>query len=137
MSTLLGSRVIIERSCRGGMIGTMVRALTSAACGLVMAPLHAEVPAAQLERGRQLMAQYQCGSCHTIPGVLDARGLAASPLGGFGRRSYIAGRIPNDPQLLQAWIVDPRALVPDTRMPAMGVSRHQARDIAAYLLALP
>jgi cytochrome c len=38
--------------------------------------------------------------------------------------------------MLAQWIVQPKALVPDTLMPAMGVSADQARDMAAYLLAL-
>lgn len=91
---------------------------------------------ASVERGRLLLAQYRCGSCHSIPGVADARGRDATPLDGFGRRSYIAGRLPNLPDLLSAWIVHPQALVPSTTMPSLGVSAAQARDMAAYLGSL-
>jgi len=92
--------------------------------------------AAGAERGRQLLAQYQCGSCHGIPGVASAGGGVASSLEGFGRRSYIAGRLPNRADVLARWIEQPKALVPDTAMPAMGVSPADARDMAAYLLEL-
>ena len=85
------------------------------------------------ERGRLLMAQYQCGRCHAIPGVAGARGRLAVPLDAFGMRSYIAGRIPNRPAALARWIVDPPSLVPDTLMPNLGVSAAEAHDIAAYL----
>jgi cytochrome c2 len=51
----------------------------------------------------------------------------------FGRRSYIAGRVPNRPELLQRWLIEPASLVPGTAMPAMGVSKADARDMAAYL----
>lgn len=88
------------------------------------------------ERGRQLLAQYQCGSCHTIPGVASAGGRTAASLKGFALRSYIAGRLVNRPDLLARWIEQPQALVPDTRMPSMGVSSDDARDMAAYLLEL-
>lgn len=88
------------------------------------------------ERGRNLLAQYQCGSCHTIPGVPSAGGRLAPSLKSFGLRSYIAGRIANRADLLERWIVQPQALVPGTLMPAMGVSPADARDIAAYLLQL-
>jgi len=92
--------------------------------------------AGQLERGRSLLAQYQCGSCHTIPDVQAARGRAGPTLVAFGRRSYIAGQVPNRPEPLARWIVAPAAVVPGTTMPAMGVSPDDARDMAAYLLAL-
>jgi cytochrome c len=85
------------------------------------------------ERGRLLMAHYQCGRCHAIPGVVGARGRLAVPLDAFGARSYIAGRIPNDPATLTRWIVDPPSLVPATPMPNLGVSAPEARDMAAYL----
>ena len=88
------------------------------------------------ERGRLLLAQYQCGSCHGIPGVASAGGRLASSLKGFGARSYIAGRLANGPQALARWIQEPKALVPDTLMPSMGVSPADARDMAAYLLEL-
>ena len=89
-----------------------------------------------LQRGQRLLTQYQCGSCHAIPGVAAARGVQGPTLEAFGKRSYIAGRIPNQADHLARWIVQPSALVPDTAMPAMGVSPDQARDMAAYLGSL-
>jgi cytochrome c len=66
-----------------------------------------------------------------------ARGCrTAVSLAGFGRHSYIAGRLPNEPRLLERWLIDPAALVPGTAMPAMGVSAADARDMAAYLRSL-
>ncbi|KQQ36056.1 cytochrome C [Duganella sp. Leaf126] len=87
-------------------------------------------------RGKLLMAQYQCGACHAIAGVPAARGVVGPSLDGYGRRSYIAGHIPNAPEALARWIVDPAALKPGTSMPAMGVSPDDARDMAAYLTEL-
>ncbi len=108
-----------------------------AGCDLGPLPLpHAETTASQQELGRRLMAQYQCGSCHAIPGVDAARGHDGPPLEGFGRRSYIAGHVPNAPDALARWIVEPHALAPRTPMPAMGVAPDDARAMAAYLLAL-
>lgn len=88
------------------------------------------------ERGRKLLSQYQCGTCHSIPGVAASRGRVASSLLGFGQRSYIAGRLPNRAELLAQWIADPQALVPDTAMPSMGVSPEDAHHMAAYLMEL-
>ncbi|HTH43749.1 MAG TPA: c-type cytochrome [Oxalicibacterium sp.] len=92
--------------------------------------------AGDIARGQRLLTQYQCGACHAIPGVEDARGRAGPPLEKFGRRTYIAGHIPNQMGKLVQWIVEPRALVPDTTMPDMGVSQNDARDMAAYLNTL-
>ena len=86
-----------------------------------------------VERGRLLLSRYHCGTCHTIPGVAEARATFAVPLDRFGRRSYIAGRVANRPDVLARWIIAPAALVPGTLMPAMGVSAADARDMAAYL----
>ena len=87
-------------------------------------------------RGRALIAAYQCGACHEIPGVRGARGTVGPPLTRFGLRSYIGGRAPNTPENLIRWIQDPSALAPGTAMPDMGISEPQARDVAAYLYAL-
>jgi cytochrome c len=85
------------------------------------------------QRGQRLLAQYQCGSCHAIPGVPASQGNTAAPLDAFGQRSYIAGRIPNNAEALARWIVSPAARIPGTTMPSMGVSSDEARDMAAYL----
>jgi cytochrome c len=87
-------------------------------------------------RGLQLLTQYQCGSCHAIPNVAAARGHVGPPLGGFGRRSYIAGHVPNSVDALTRWIVDPASLAPGTAMPNMGVPVEDARDMATFLHAL-
>jgi cytochrome c len=94
----------------------------------------APAPEASVERGRLLLSQYQCGSCHAIPGVASAQGRVAASLEGFGERSYIAGRVANRPELLARWIAKPQSLVPGTPMPDMGVPPEAARDMAAYLL---
>jgi cytochrome c len=94
-----------------------------------------QVDAADLERGRQLMSQFQCGSCHAVPGV-PGGGQRAPALERFGRRAYIAGQLPNSPEVLQRWLLDPPGLLPGTTMPRLGLSERDARDIAGYLLSL-
>lgn len=113
-----------------------VLVLAALAAGCTPEEQQLRAPSAQRERGRLLLAQYQCGSCHTIPDVQAARGRTGPTLAAFGRRSYIAGQVPNGPEHLVHWIVAPATLVPGTTMPAMGVSPEDARDMAAYLLAL-
>lgn len=98
------------------------------------APAGARQPGVEL--GRALLAQYQCGSCHTIPGVPSAGGRFAQSLEGWKLRSYIAGRLPNRRAVLVQWIAAPQSLVPGTAMPAMGVSPADAQAMAAYLYQL-
>lgn len=83
--------------------------------------------------GKVAIGKFGCGSCHVIPGVERARGLVGPPLTDLAWRAYIAGRAPNTPKNLEAWIRLPDSVEPGTAMPTLGVSREEARDIAAYL----
>lgn len=83
--------------------------------------------------GRDLITQYGCGSCHTIPGIKGATATVGLPLQDLRKRVYLAGMLNNTPDQLARWIVDPRQYAPRTAMPAVGVDEAQARDIAAYL----
>ena len=106
------------------------------ACSGKPTQLHAQQDPQLAARGKLLLAQYQCGSCHTIPGVAASRGVNGPTLQAFSRRSYIAGNVPNQPAALALWLVNPKALIPATTMPAMGVSPTDARAMAAYLHTL-
>jgi cytochrome c2 len=94
------------------------------------------VPGADAARGRAALERFDCGVCHVIPGVTGAPGRVGPSLAHYARREYVAGKFPRDPALLVRWIMDPPALAPHTAMPATGVSEAEARDMAAYLLAL-
>ncbi|MET0351781.1 MAG: c-type cytochrome [Rhizobacter sp.] len=94
------------------------------------------VPGADPARGQQLLAQYQCGRCHVIPDVPAATGTSAPALTAWGRRSYIAGQLQNEPQNLQRWLRSPRSVVPGAAMPDLGVPDADARDMAGYLMGL-
>jgi cytochrome c1 len=88
------------------------------------------------KRGVEVIQQYNCGSCHTIPGVPNARGLVGPPLMSFSRRTFIAGEVPNNTQNLVEWVRSPQAIEPNTAMPNLGLSEQEARDVAAYLYTL-
>jgi cytochrome c1 len=87
-------------------------------------------------QGQKVIAQYRCGSCHSIPGIRDADGVFGPPLVAMGRRSYIAGIFPNEPETLVRWIKSPESMKPKTAMPNLGLSDQEARDAAAYLYTL-
>ena len=114
------------------MLAVLCAALTG--CGNE-APVR-PVTGGDAKLGKRLIEQYQCTACHAIPGAAGAASNAGPPLQGFARRSYIAGRIPNLPDALVPWLVDPPAMKPGTLMPAMGVSEAEARHMAAYLYTL-
>ncbi len=79
---------------------------------------------------------YGCGSCHTIPGVRGADALVGPPLTAWSRRHYIGGRVPNEPDALVRWILDPQSIKPGTAMPNLNVAAADAQNIAAYLFTL-
>lgn len=120
----------------GIALGLVVAGPLAGCRGGNVEPGYAPVTLGNADRGRRLIAAYDCGTCHTIPGVPGARGMVGPPLLWFARRTYIAGGLPNTPQNLIRWISDPPAVEPDTAMPKLGLPEHEARDVAAYLLTL-
>lgn len=121
------------------LLATVLAALPVLAvtgCASTSAPPPPESRTGRQDRGAKLIAQYGCGSCHTVPGVDRAGGLVGPPLTRFGARSYIAGELPNNADNLRRWITDPQAVEPGTAMPKLGVSAIDAQDIAAYLYTL-
>lgn len=106
-----------------------------AACGRQETP-RSRVPDGDAGEGKRLVAVYNCGSCHTIPGIPGAAGNVGPPLTKFGIRVYIAGNLPNRPNNLIRWLRDPPAIEPGTAMPNLGLNEEEARNIAAYLYTL-
>jgi cytochrome c1 len=118
--TLLAAAVLSLTACTGGQTARAYDIPTGGAAS----------------RGITAIAAKNCGSCHTIPGIQGAHGVVGPPLYFFGRRTYIAGEIPNSPDNLVRWIRSPQSVEPHTAMPDLGVTEQQARDIAAYLYTL-
>lgn len=86
--------------------------------------------------GRVALQAYGCHACHVIPGVTGANSLVGPPLIGWAERAYIAGRLPNEPAHLVAWIQYPQAIEPGTAMPNLGVTEEDAVNMSAYLYTL-
>ncbi|WP_300975275.1 c-type cytochrome [Sphingomonas sp. LHG3406-1] len=91
------------------------------------------MPQASAAHGKAVIERVGCGSCHLIPGVRWPQGKVGPALDGLAQRALIAGKLPNEPDVLAAYIRNAPALVPGSGMPAMPVSEAEARDIAAYL----
>ncbi|MBO1113516.1 c-type cytochrome [Bordetella petrii] len=112
-----------------------------AACGKPDEPLAAPaqpdaLPGADIQRGRERIAQYGCAGCHAIPGIRAPGARVGPPLRHLAGRAYLAGVLANTPANLVRWLRNPPAVAPNTAMPNMGLSEADARDIAAYLLTL-
>jgi cytochrome c2 len=121
----------------GGILAVLAIPVLLAACG-DSNPVEAQTLSApgDVKSGRQLIHDFGCGSCHTIPGINEADAMVGPPLNAWSRRIYIAGLLRNTPPNLATWIQHPQQIVPGNAMPDMGITQRQAQDIAAYLYTL-
>ncbi len=86
--------------------------------------------------GERVFMANQCASCHMIRGTA-AQGLVGPDLTHVAsRRTLASAEIRNTPTELRAWIADPQAIKPGTRMPNLGLSSTDYDEIAAYLEGL-
>jgi cytochrome c2 len=88
------------------------------------------------ERGRTAIETHGCGGCHSIPGINNATGRVGPRLEGIGEQIYLAGVLPNTPENMISWIMNPHKSSPQTAMPNLGITRAEAGDIAAYLYSV-
>jgi cytochrome c oxidase assembly factor CtaG/cytochrome c2 len=126
---------------RSAVEGALIVALFAAAAATGCSRQRDREDAERLTGGRvarapNLIDHYGCGSCHSIPGVPGATGTVGPPMDHMASRTYIAGRLPNEPTAMITWLRSPQHFEPATAMPQMGVSEADARDIAAYLYTL-
>ena len=91
--------------------------------------------AGTVSRGKELIDKFACTACHAIPGCERGGSLGPS-LAGIGSRPQISGRVPNNMSTMTAYIVDPSSVDPPTRMPPVGATEAEARDIAAFRFTL-
>lgn len=95
-----------------------------------------DVQAGNAQLGRDAIREFGCISCHSVPGVTGADTWVGPPLDNWADRHYIAGRVPNDPETLVLFLLDPKYVDPETAMPVTGLTEDEARNIAAYLYTL-
>jgi putative membrane protein len=120
----------IERQMRRQASRRMVK---GAWLGLLVAPLigfssckqGAEHTAAAMtdgepRRGKQVIQQYGCTSCHTIPGIRGANALVGPSLEQIASRMYIAGVLPNTSENMLRWLQNPPPWIRSPRCPILG-----------------
>ena len=119
------------------MTGSLILASTLVLIGCIdKADLPRPIVQGDAAQGLAIIEEVGCASCHKIPGVAWPEGRTAGDLSGFGARPMIAGRLPNQPDVLVRWLIDAPSLDPGTGMPPMPLNQAQARDVAAYLYEL-
>ena len=116
--------------------GIMALLLGLAACSQQPERVAAAITGGDPGRGKDLIRQYGCGSCHTIPGVRGANALVGPSLAQIASHMYIASGLPNTPENMLRWLQNPPAVNPLTAMPNMSVTEADARDLAGYLYTL-
>jgi cytochrome c2 len=90
-----------------------------------------------VERGRQLIGQYGCNVCHSIPGVSGPQGSIGPTLEGLASRPTISnGTVQNTPENLAKFVQSPASLNPSTNMPGLDMPPQDAQEIANYLRTL-
>lgn len=95
-----------------------------------------DITGADAAAGLAVIKRLGCAACHQIPGVDWPQGTVGGSLDGFADRSMIAGRFPNQPETLTAWVRNAPSMSATTGMPAMPLTSAEARDVAAYLYTL-
>ena len=132
---LLGGLTARYRQSLSG-VGLAAVLVVLVGCDIQAKPNVQPVAGGDSASGRQLVQDFGCIGCHTIPGINDAHANVGPPLTAFGDRVYIAGMLHNDPANLITWLRDPQSVVPGNVMPNMGISEPQARDMAEFLYTL-
>jgi cytochrome c oxidase subunit 2 len=88
---------------------------------------------AAAQRGRELFLSGTCMMCHAIHGTTANARKAPDLTHIAGRAHLAAGRLPNTPQALAAWIADPQKIKPGANMPAHPISGDDLNALVAYL----
>lgn len=116
----------------------VITMITLAACGnpLIAVQETERMPDGDAQRGAQLLQDYGCGACHTIPGIPGADATVGPPLDNWAHRHYIAGTLTNTADNLVIWLKFPQTIEPGTAMPNLNVTDQDARDMGAYLYTL-
>ncbi|MBI3286465.1 MAG: cytochrome c oxidase subunit II [Chloroflexi bacterium] len=86
-------------------------------------------------QGRDLFVNGFCQACHTIRGT-SAQGSIGPDLSHFASRDLLASFLDNTPENLRAWIADPPAVKPGTKMPKYLLSPEEIDALVTFLKAM-
>jgi cytochrome c oxidase subunit II len=87
-------------------------------------------------QGRSAFLAQSCVNCHRVRGT-PARGTYAPDLTHLmSRQTLASGEVPNTPENLRRWVLDPQTIKPGCLMPAFGLGERDRDEIVRYLLTL-
>jgi cytochrome c oxidase subunit 2 len=93
-------------------------------------------PTGNAARGQQVFRELTCVNCHAIQGV-DTKSNAGPDLTHLAsRRQLGSGIVPNTPENLRRWLVDPQQVKPGVLMPNFKLSDEQIEHLLAYFATL-
>ncbi len=84
-----------------------------------------------VERGKELIREVGCMSCHGVKGFEDESRRVSATAGPY--LANLGSKVDGD--WLVSWLIEPRHYQPDTIMPSFRLSETEANDIAAFLLS--
>jgi cytochrome c oxidase subunit 2 len=86
--------------------------------------------------GRDVFLSQTCVNCHRVRGT-GALGTYAPDLTHLmSRQTLASGAVPNTPEQLRKWVIDPQRIKGGCLMPAFGLSREQVDHLVNYLTTL-
>ena len=92
--------------------------------------------AGEAKIGRLALQRQSCRGCRVIPGVVGSQRFVGPPLGGFARRSHIAGMLPQTPENVVAWLRASQHIEPGSLMPLSALNMAGAKAVLSLDLAL-
>jgi cytochrome c oxidase subunit 2 len=94
-------------------------------------------PASPLAKaGENVFMTEQCASCHAIRGTAAVGTIGPDLTHLATRRTLAALMIPNDRAHLTQWVDDPQSIKPGNKMPQLGLSPQQLRQVVAFMQGL-
>lgn len=144
LTAALGACGKSDSPAPGGARQATVPAITDEQAQAMVASLPAPYAAADWANGKRQWGR--CHSCHTLgqgqadmigPNLYGVIGRPAAAKAGYNYSDALkaAGHLPWDPQHLDAWIENPRAVHPGTKMAFAGLkAADDRRDLIAYLM---
>ncbi len=93
--------------------------------GFAIGANRARAEGGDAEKGKEVYNAKKCGLCHTVDGSGGKKGGDLSDVGDK-----------KDAEWLTSYMKDPKAVVPEAKMPAFKGSDEELQDLVAYLLTL-
>jgi cytochrome c oxidase subunit 2 len=86
--------------------------------------------------GRALFVAKACFVCHSVRGTPAVGQIGPDLTHVMSRDTLASGSVTNTPENLRAWIRNPEAFKPGSRMPVTELTDKELDQIVAYLLTL-